>query len=315
MKAIVVYFSQTGNTEKVARRIQAGITQVLGDCDIAEMRAVSPVGLADYDLIGIGHPVMGAEPGNVSEFINRLRFVGGKHAFVFYTHGTSPGFVWPSIHPKMTARGLTVIGQAHWYADCHLLHMPQPYPTAGHPDAQDLDEAEGFGREMALRSAKIRAGETDLIPPAPPELPPRPPRASEGKRMTELIDSFGGLLVFDRSKCLYPDCSLCMDNCPTYGNDLSIDPPTLGKPCIGCEFCARVCPTGALDMSAWVEEMIEATKKHLPSMLTSLEKAEAEGVFRRLISLDRIDLDDPGIRNFTAHPQWIIGRGPQRPSA
>ena len=67
-------------------------------------------------------------------------------------------------------------------------------------------------------------------------------------------------------------------------------------------------------MSAWVEEMIDATKKHLPMMLAGLEKAEAEGVFRRLIPLDEIDVNSPGIRQYTEHPQWIIGRGAQKPS-
>ena len=105
MKAIVIYFSQTGNTEKVARAIQAGIEQVSSHCDLSEIRQVDPLRLQDYDLIGIGSPVMGADPANVGDFVNRLRFVGGKHAFVFYTHGTSPGFFWPSIYPKLTPAG------------------------------------------------------------------------------------------------------------------------------------------------------------------------------------------------------------------
>jgi len=313
MKAIVIYFSQTGNTEKVARAIGAGIEQVIGGCELREIRQVGPLGLQDYDLIGIGSPVMGAEPANVGDFVNRLRFVGGKHAFVFCTHGTSAGFFWPSIYPKLTARGLLVIGYADWYGDCHLLHMPQPYPTAGHPDEIDLEEAETFGREMALRSARIRAGETDLIPAAPPEIPPRPPRNDDGRSMVDLINSFGSMLRFHREKCLYPSCRLCMDNCPTYGNDRSVDPPILAEPCLGCEFCARLCPTGALDMSAWVQEMIEATKKHLPMMLPGLEQAEAEGRFGRLIPFDELNLDNPGIRQYTEHPQWIIGKGPQKP--
>jgi flavodoxin len=153
VRAIVIYFSQTGKTEKVARAIGAGIKQVLGSCQLTEIRQVSPLGLKDYDLIGIGFPVITADPANVGDFVNKMRFVGGKHAFAFCTHGTRPGFFWPSIYHKLKACGLVVIGQADWYGDCHLLHMPQPYPTAGHPDEIDLEEVEEFGREMALRSA------------------------------------------------------------------------------------------------------------------------------------------------------------------
>jgi len=63
-----------------------------------------------------------------------------------------------------------------------------------------------------------------------------------------------------------------------------------------------------------VEEMIAAAKKHLPMMLPGLEKAEAEGSFRRLIPVEEIDLDNPGVRQYTEHPQWIIGKGPRKPS-
>jgi hypothetical protein len=87
--------------------------------------------------------------------------------------------------------------------------MPQPYPTAGHPDEIDLQEAEEYGREMAVRSMRVSAGETDLIPPVPDYIPKPPPGD------LETIASFETLLKFDREKCLYPECTLCMDNCPT----------------------------------------------------------------------------------------------------
>ena len=117
---------------------------------------------------------MGAAPANVLEFAGKMRFVGGKHCFTFCTHGTSYRAFHPSLYPVLTGRGLVVIGSADWYGDCHLLHMPQPYPTAGHPDDIDLQEAEVFGRDMAVRSMRISAGETDLVPPAPAQIP-KPP--------------------------------------------------------------------------------------------------------------------------------------------
>ena len=76
MKCIVIYFSQTGNTEKVAIAIQSGVKQAAGNCDLAEIRQADPLGLKEYDLIGLGSPVMGAAPANVGEFVNKMRFVG-----------------------------------------------------------------------------------------------------------------------------------------------------------------------------------------------------------------------------------------------
>jgi ferredoxin len=312
MRCIVIYFSQTGNTQKVAEAIQRGVARAAGGCDLLEIRQADPLGLNGYDLIGLGSPVMGAEPGNVAEFVNRLRSVGGKHVFTFCTHGTSAGFYFPSIYPKLKRVGLVVLGHADWYADCFLLHMPQPYPTAGHPDQIDLQEAEDYGWEITVRSMRVAAGETSLIPPAPPEVPPRRP-SDPDVAPPPVIGQFSSLLKYDRSKCLYPRCSLCIDNCPTFGIDLSVDPPLLAKPCIDCEFCARLCPTGALDMSEWMEGMIAMTSGHWNKMLASLERSEAEGKFRRLLPVEELQ-NTPGWTLLKErHPQWVIGKGAQTP--
>jgi ferredoxin len=308
VKCVVIYFSQTGNTEKIARAIQSGIKQAVGHCNLLKVGEANPRSLYEYDLIGIGSAVVGDQLGSIGVFLNDLRFVGGKHAFLFCTHGTSPEFFIPTAYEKMQRRGLTVIGLGDWYGDCTLLHMPEPYPTAGHPDEIDLKEAENFGKEMVERSRRISTGETALIPAPPPPSthPPLPEKKGEASF------TFTSMLRFHKEKCLYPDCRLCMDNCPMYGIDLSINPPLLAKPCLSCEFCARLCPTGALDMDQWLETMKAITSKMLPIiMLHPLEKAEAEGRFRRLIPLDKLKLDTYGYMVHKKHPQWIIGKGPQ----
>ena len=83
MKSIIVYFSLTGNTEKVALAIQKGIKQFSRQCDIVKIRDANPRTLNQYDLIGLGSPVIGAEttgtePPNVKAFINNMRFVDGN---------------------------------------------------------------------------------------------------------------------------------------------------------------------------------------------------------------------------------------------
>lgn len=173
MKSIVIYFSQTGNTEKIARAIKNGVSKLTGHCDIVKMQEANPKRLYEYDLIGLGSPVIGRVPGNVNIFIKELRFLGGKHIFSFCTHGTHPELYFPDIVLKLKRQGLTVIGTRDWYGTVFLVHFPKPYPTDGHPDQTDLKEAEMFGCEMVELSQKIYAGETELIPPVPawPEWP------------------------------------------------------------------------------------------------------------------------------------------------
>jgi Fe-S-cluster-containing hydrogenase component 2 len=311
LKSIVIYFSQTGGTEKAARSIQAGIKQVTGQCDLQPIRDANALDLGSYDLIGFGAPVIGQCPANVLEFVRRMKFVGGKHAFAFCTHATNHKRFLPSLYPELVERGLTVIGLGDWYGDCFLLHMPQPYPTAGHPDAIELEEAEAFGREMAVRSVRIRAGETDLIPPAPDPLP-APPADAPNAPKVQVEGAFHRLAKFDKEKCLYPTCTLCMDNCPMYGIDLSVDPPVVAEPCIDCEYCARLCPTGAIDMTAFLEAMEEMTLAFRPKLIEVLTEAEKGGRFRPLIPLNEIDTSQTGYKVYVDHPQWIIGKGPQK---
>jgi flavodoxin/ferredoxin len=324
MKCVVIYFSQTGNTEKVAYAIQAGVKQAAGHCDIAKIKDVNPKGLHDYDLIGIGSAVFGGTLGSVATLLNDLRFVGGKHAFFFCTHGSAArgGNFFPTAYERAKKSGLVIIGRGDWYGDCYLLHMPEPYPTAGHPDDIDLREAEEFGREMVMRSWKMAAGATNLVPPEPKpmEMPPGMARMDMRDRTSgELFDprSYSKLLKFHNEKCLAPKCRLCMDNCPVDGIDLSVDPPILAKPCLSCEFCARLCPTGALDIDEWVEGMATMSYKGITrGPIQLLEQAEADGLFRRLAPGKNpdeyyADLDNYGYQKHKQHPQWVIGKGPQ----
>jgi ferredoxin len=250
--------------------------------------------------------------GPVGVFISNMRFVGGKHAFAFCTHGSIPELFFPAIVPRLKRKGLIVIGTRHWYGNVYLLHMPEPYPTAGHPDEIDLKEAEYFGEEMVDHSQRISAGETGLIPPAPIAMRQQPNKTDLGISSVTTPGAFPSMLKFHKEKCIYPKCRLCMENCPMDGIDLTVNPPVLAKPCISCEFCARLCPTGALDMDAWVEAVSAFTAKLMPlQMLPDLEKAEAEGHFRRLLPVKELKLDTYGYMAHKKHPQWVIGKGPQ----
>jgi flavodoxin/Fe-S-cluster-containing hydrogenase component 2 len=321
MKCIIVYFSVTGNTELIARTIQKGVKQAAGGCDIVTLKEANWRRLQDYDLIGIGCPVMGfREPGNVRAFINSIRFVGRKHAFAFGTHGTIPEYFFPSIVPRLKRRGLIVIGTYSSYATCYMSAAPFPYPTTGHPDEIDLKEAEDFGREMAARSRRIAAGETGLIPPVPKEPEPgldeflKRGAAMERERGVMVIrDIRGPRLEFDKEKCLYPECRLCMDNCPVDGIDLTVKPPVIAKPCMGCMLCAKICPTGAIkENAAAIEAAAARFVKMMPVFyLAELAKAEAEGRFRRLVPVEKIGYDTPIYKLHSKHPQWVIGKGLQ----
>jgi ferredoxin len=203
-----------------------------------------------------------------------------------------------------------VIGTHDWYGSVYIASMPKPYHTDGHPDSIDLKEAEDFGEAIVNRSRKISGGDTTLIlptPKAPQEMPPPPMKSGEPSMGDKM---FASELKYHKETCKYPTCRLCMDNCPMDGIDLSITPPVIAKPCINCEFCTKICPTGALDGSSYNEFAGPIAARDVKGFLmTDLIKAEEEGRFRRLVPVDEVGSGSPLYKSHTKHPQWIIGKG------
>jgi flavodoxin/ferredoxin len=290
MNSIIIYYSQSGNTRKIAKAIQKGAAQQAGQCDITQIKDMEPSDLNQYDLIGLGSPVWnGGFTPNVRTFVENIPQQDGRHIFSFNTHGVMPELYFPSVVRKLKAKGFTVIGMRDWYGSVHFQIAPKPYFTDGHPDEIDLREAEEFGREMVERSQRIHEGETNLIPPLPKlELTPQ---------LLVLLEFYQsghnphGRLKYDREKCTYPKCRLCEDHCLMGYIDLSADPPRYGSEgdeCdmwMGCTFCELICPTGAIHCD-W--EAVLAENAGLSDffgynpLVKAAEEAESSGRLRRL---------------------------------
>ena len=168
LKGVVVYYSATGSTAKVAKAIHRGMKTIM-DCDIAPINKIDPKKMSDYDVIAVGGPIwFYRDTANLKLFIYNMPDMRGKLCIPFCTHGSEPSGYFFSISRTILKKGLTMIGWNDWYGSVfHVLHMPKPYLTDGHPDHIDLEEAEAFGRSMAERAQKIYGGETGLIPEIP----------------------------------------------------------------------------------------------------------------------------------------------------
>ena len=305
MRGLVVYYSQTGNTKKVAYSIHKGMSQLMEQCDIAPIKEIDPRVFYQYDLVGLGSPIWGTTPDNVTRFIYSIPHSDGKHIFSFNTHGSLPRWYFPVVIRRLNERGFKVIGYRGWFASVHIQCFPSPYYTDGHPDEIDLNEAEDFGREMVEVSRRITAGGTQLIPPVPDFAPPLPYKLPLG------IRSPHGNTKYNKEKCLYPKCHLCMDNCPNNYIDLGASPPKFGDrftECTsGCSYCELICPTAAIyideDDLKWGTELLQT---HHDYFEQTLAEEEAAGNFRRLVPLDKIGWDTPYYIVHNKHPRYRI---------
>ena len=305
MKSIVIYYSQTGNTRQIAQAIHTGMSELTEQCDIARLQDVDTEDLTKYDLIGLGAPVWHRrEPVHVMNFIEyTMNSLEGKHGFAFCTHGLLPGRFLARVISIMTQKGLIAVGWNNWYCSVTMPEKPKPYFTDGHPDEIDLDEAINFGREVVERSRKIYAGESQLIPALPKgreydELYPgrgsswqlKKQKRTEVPRDMELMELIGLRdfdFKFNKEKCLYPKCTVCIDNCPTNSINMSISPPIIRKRCDRCWFCEQICPQGAIEVD-W-EPIVRLIEKNVAPGFAELSKeAEAKGRFRRLVPLSDV---------------------------
>jgi menaquinone-dependent protoporphyrinogen IX oxidase len=166
MKYLVTYWSQTGNTKKVAEAIYRALP---GDKSIRPFHEVES--LDGIDLIFIGHPVMQfGPPASARQFIGTLAM--GKKIALFVTHalpGTSEDPVKKTLLEKelQKCRSLCsnseLIGLYHCQGELsektarELMDSNIPMLmefagmrdlTTGHPDQDELHEAVNFAISM-----------------------------------------------------------------------------------------------------------------------------------------------------------------------
>ncbi|MDA0525306.1 flavodoxin family protein [Methanococcoides alaskense] len=103
MKTLVTYFSQTGNTKKIAEAIYG---EIAGEKEIKEIKDVN--NLEGYDLVFVGSPVMEFNiPKKVTNFISEN--AAGKNMAFFMTHAVPEGFEaihsWTGSIEDLTASG------------------------------------------------------------------------------------------------------------------------------------------------------------------------------------------------------------------
>ncbi len=168
MRVLVTYYSDTGNTEKLARAIFDSIPV---------NREIKPVGeardIAGFDLIYCGFPVHAhSVPQPSAKFIKNLP--DGQYVVFFSTHGSRRGGLLPR-QALEHAIGLAVKQKILGHFGCQgqvsegIMNMLREKPehhawveeaeeAIGHPDMNDLDEAKKFTAEMLKKFREKKSG-------------------------------------------------------------------------------------------------------------------------------------------------------------
>lgn len=151
MKSLVVYYSKTGNTEKVAQAIALGL-----GADLKRVDEVKMEDIFNYDLICLGTPVQGLAPARpVKKFLDKLPLLPGKKGAAFCTmHHIGHQRALRMIKEKLETKGISFIDSFSCKGLSRLIGYfgPQIF-NQGRPNKKDLKEAENFGKRI-LRGLK-----------------------------------------------------------------------------------------------------------------------------------------------------------------
>ncbi len=169
-RILVAYFSQTGNTKKVAEAIFDALE---GEKTIKPIDQVEDV--KDYHLLFIGFPVHShGVPARVETFLKKIP--RGKKIAIFSTHGSHTGshlsrqalehaavsasqakiLATFSCRGKVSMRAMEILSRSPE----HRLWAEMAASAHTHPDEADLEEARSFARMvMAFSSRETLEGE------------------------------------------------------------------------------------------------------------------------------------------------------------
>jgi hypothetical protein len=162
-KAIVVYNSRTGNTEKIAKQIAEGLS--------ADYRNINNVpNLKDYDLVVVGSWVFA---GRISfagaRLIRKLhrKNLAGKKVALFFTggspeevnpmseHSESPKLVKDTMFESMEKRllkgkNVTILPERFCCMGAVRMRKKGPIKgSEGHPNDEELKAAKAFGKQLS----------------------------------------------------------------------------------------------------------------------------------------------------------------------
>ena len=164
---MVCYFSNTGNTEKIAKSIVEGLEGE--EVELIKIEDADPLTLKNYDLVVLGSGIYGGKLNKkVIDFMKIVNEYPPRFAF-FNTHQSATSYqkAFNRIRAKIEENQSKIIGEF----DCvgenlgmpkeTILGMLEKLPpeerkrqeakikeTVGHPNEQDLENAKAFGKSL-----------------------------------------------------------------------------------------------------------------------------------------------------------------------
>lgn len=243
-KALIFYFSATGNTWLAAKTIARRLSERGVQTDIAAIEEMSAMpDLGRYSMIGVGYPVfVFSIPGYVQRFIRKLPQADGRRAFAFATMGGATFGSEALASLLLRSRGYRVIGARPFVA----ANNDRVLTGADAPDAPETREAlermitdlESWTDDMLCGKSWIERNTTLWKLAA----------ALPGLAFKKLIPFHAATMPFWFLEADFgcTGCGYCECICPVGNIKNSLKKPAFGTRCIFCERCLNYCPKNSI---------------------------------------------------------------------
>lgn len=133
-KALVVYFTTTGNTQMLAESVAEGLTETGAEVTLKNVSDATPEEVLEYDLIALGCPAQGTEELDDTEFgpyfEETAPNLNEKNVILFGCYGWGDGEFMETWKTSATEAGANVV---------------ETFINLETPDQDALDQAKELG--------------------------------------------------------------------------------------------------------------------------------------------------------------------------
>lgn len=231
---MVLYFSGTGNSRYVAKKIaEACGDEIISINKRLKEHDCSPV-FSEKPLVFAGPVYAGRLPRVMEEYIRKTDFTGTKHAYFIATCAQTPWITVEYAEKLCKEKSFSLLGFSS-------IVMPQGYVAGGGTQPKQVNDK--ILSEAEPKILNIANAIRDKQP-----LPDEQPGKAIMSRllnpiMYSMMISAKGFSVTD--KCT--GCGKCVTRCPLNNVKLVNDKPVWGKDCTHCMACIAGCPAEAIE--------------------------------------------------------------------
>lgn len=243
---LLVTFSPTRTSRCIGEAIARGTSyENIRIQDLTYEVEETPIEVPAETLLVVAVPVYGGKVAPPAlKRMSGLKVAGAPAVLVALYGNRAYEQALVELESFVTGKGAQVVAAGAFVGE-HSYSV-EAYPVAaGRPDAQDIQMAETFGRNIRLKLDKEPVGTVNAA-----DLPDRAMATEEMLRFRTDVQAAlkGGAVVPQTPKVdedLCDHCGTCVEQCPTQAIVAGEETATITDRCIRCCACVKVCPQQA----------------------------------------------------------------------